>query len=826
LSCLYVEIEQVIVPNVTANSLSESSHKSEFVSAAVAGLFYAAIVSVYLWPALTGQKVLLPTDLLYRHIPWAATRPPELGQFTNLALTDPVQQMYPWMHLAAGSVKSGRIPYWNPFAFAGTPFLANPQVALFAPFSLPFWVFPLPYAFGFAAGCKVWVAAFGMFLFARQLGCRQWAALFAGSAFGLSPFLIVWLSHPVSGVFAWLPACLYFIDRFLVQGGRGSLAGLALVVAALNLSGHPGSQLHSALALVVYGVVRMTIQAARKGWPAVRMAATAAAAVAMGFAVSALEWLPFAYALPGSNGVAVRAGGGGILPFEALIGAIIPDWWGHPTGSALPGGPANYNERVMFVGILSVLLVGLGRPSAGSWRRWTPTALLLLVGLFVPFGLSPVREAVVNLPGLANTNNLRLLGVFHLGAVALAALSLEHLLDSPVAMRRALWMLPVLLVLQCSLLWSATGGASWFDAVRVAQAPAVFDATTAVLRAAGGVRAAAVTLGLLLALLVGRVWGRQVAIVSVTLLAVGELLTFDWRYQPLSPPEYVWHSTPPAITYLQENAADSRVSALGNAMFPEASTVYRLRDIRGYSAPQPGARLAHLLATASPNLGTSDMVTFPALTPETARLFDILAVRLVLTGHEGLGATSANYREAYSGNDGKVFENAGARHRVFVPGRVLTAANEDQSLAHLMSSDFRPQVDAVVETSIPQSDVGVGAGTATIVRDELDELILQCKMDRGGLVVVADSWDLGWSVTVDRHPAPVLRVDSVLRGVAVPAGAHRVAWRYDPPGFRAAMVVSVLSLCAIVGVFFAGVGNRRRHTDGQNPSVPSPKFVA
>src|SRR6185295_15316023 len=100
---------------------------------------------------------------------------------------------------------------------------------------------------------------FGMYLLARELDCAHAAAVFAGAAFGFSPFLIVWLSHPVTSVFVWLPCAVWLLERTQRTGHRAAAAGLALVVAACMLSGHPGSQLHVVFALVVYLCARSLV---------------------------------------------------------------------------------------------------------------------------------------------------------------------------------------------------------------------------------------------------------------------------------------------------------------------------------------------------------------------------------------------------------------------------------------------------------------------------------------------------------------------------------------------------------------------------------------
>jgi uncharacterized membrane protein YfhO len=63
---------------------------------------------------------------------------------------------------------------------------------------------------------------------------------------------------------------------------------------------------------------------------------------------------------------------------------------------------------------------------------------------------------------------------------------------------------------------------------------------------------------------------------------------------------------------------------------------------------------------------------------------------------------------------------------------------------------------------------------------------------------VSQTWLPGWTATVAGRRVPTVRVDGVVQGVPVPAGRHRVALRYDPPGARAGLAISLLTLAGLL----------------------------
>jgi uncharacterized membrane protein YfhO len=75
--------------------------------------------------------------------------------------------------------------------------------------------------------------------------------------------------------------------------------------------------------------------------------------------------------------------------------------------------------------------------------------------------------------------------------------------------------------------------------------------------------------------------------------------------------------------------------------------------------------------------------------------------------------------------------------------------------------------------------------------------------------VLTDSWFPGWKATVDGKNAPIHRVDYLIRGVSVPAGAHTVEFRYQPLSWRIGWIVSLAALLAIVAATAIGVRGRR-----------------
>jgi hypothetical protein len=79
----------------------------------------------------------------------------------------------------------------------------------------------------------------------------------------------------------------------------------------------------------------------------------------------------------------------------------------------------------------------------------------------------------------------------------------------------------------------------------------------------------------------------------------------------------------------------------------------------------------------------------------------------------------------------------------------------------------------------------------------------RCNNTLPGLAVFVEQYAPGWSATVDGAPAPLLKADSVMRAVPVPAGGHLVELSYSPPGLVMGVLLSLLGLCGILALFLA-----------------------
>ncbi len=797
----------------------------------VAG-FFALIVLIYLWPALIQGHPLLAASSLYVQPPWSSFVPPDLTHYYNPMLVDQPLSYYAWDVLSRDYVRAGVFPAWNPYAFGGTPFFGNPEVAWLSPFTWPLWIIPLNYALGLVAAVKLWLAGFGMYLLVRELRLSVWPGVIAGLSFMFCTFNLVWLDYGVhTQVAIMLPWAVWLVERILRRGSWGAGLGLVAVVALVMTGGHPGTQLHVMSAVVVYALLRALLLSDRDRRWRLRALGIVGAGLALGTLLAAATLLPAQQAAIDTVGALARHNGGNGLAgarmsLAAIRAALFPDWWGRPSEALTwVRGPASYNERALFAGTIPLMLAVAALITRDGWRLKGPFVALGAFGLAVGVRAPVIREAVVHAPLFNVVQDQRLLLLFQFAVATLAAFGLQAVLDGAAGRRRA-WLAlaaalatAVVAVVTLTTANGALGQAVRYMLHRSGEAVAGVLPLTSV----GWLLVFAAAFAALL-VAAGRARGTRIVGAAAVLLVALEMLHFAHGFQPMGPASRAIPPRTPAIAFLQRHRADGRIAGTGYSVASDWSTIYGLRDARGYDAPQPTQRFHALWTRMAPNQLTSTAYAFFTVSPTTVRVLSLLGTRYLYTEPEA-AVGGSGLRAVYRGTDGVIYENRLAVDRAIVARGVHVAGNLSDEVAGVLEPQpaFDPRRDVVVRRDElpPGFDASqAGAGTVAVTGEQNSRVTLRARLQRPGVVLLDDAWAPGWSVRVDGRPAKALQTDVVLRGVAVPAGEHEIVWSYRVPGLRAGVALSLLALLATLA--WAGLvvvrGRRARRAPGAAPA--------
>ena len=87
-----------------------------------------------------------------------------------------------------------------------------------------------------------------------------------------------------------------------------------------------------------------------------------------------------------------------------------------------------------------------------------------------------------------------------------------------------------------------------------------------------------------------------------------------------------------------------------------------------------------------------------------------------------------------------------------------------------------------------------------------NRLTYKSRSAKGNIAVFSEIYfPWGWTATIDGKPAPIGRVDYVLRALKVPAGQHKIEFVFDPQSTKTTNTVAMVSIIAIYVLCFAAI---------------------
>lgn len=754
---------------------------------------------VFCWPVFLG-RVMLPADMCLLMLPWRALQDqfPGFHRVYN-PMFDPIQQYLPWRIYAVESLRSGLLPLWNPYAFCGTPFLANLQSALLYPANLVFLLSGARHGFGVSAILHLTLGGLFTVGLLRTLGRARAAAVFGALVFMFNGFVVTWLEFPSLSLWTlmWLPGILLCYERALRTRGPLWPALCAGALGLQFLGGHLQISAYIGLAFGLYAALHV-IAGPREPTGRGRALAVAVIAAAVGVALAAAQILP-TLELAGHTGRVAREAGAAVrtsFPLTHLVLYLVPNFFGNPVHANYWGSfPApetlNFFETACYVGILPLFLAvwSLRRPRRREvWFFGGLTALALLAALGSPLYLVLYHgvPGFEQLAGLARVLSLAAFGMAGLSAVGLDDLLRRREPTSPRAAGATAAVVALAVTGTLALFWPTVT-----DPEFTAQLP---DFPSYLLRQVGYfalLAGASVVLVTLRARMRAGPW-------ALTCLAVltADLFGFGIWFNPFVSPRMAYPETE-ETRWLEQHARHSRVTSLASDgldwMAHNSPMIFGLRDIHGSDSLR--VRRSFEIVTG-PKL---EQATYP---PPESGLMDSLSVEYLMTRRPvGEGWEPARVGEA------PVYRNPDATPRARVVSKVLRADDQTARGALAQNAEgLRNTALVEPEAELPEwwrpsarPSQPIEVSSTRFERDDADVIALVTDTRADGMLILSDSYYPGWRASLDGEPATIHRANYAFRGVAVPAGRHRVEMRYEPASFRVGLFVSLVALALLVG---------------------------
>jgi hypothetical protein len=703
----------------------------------------------------------------------------DAGQRSLLTSYDLHSFFLPKFAHGSAELAAGRLPLWNPYEYAGVPFLAEAQPAVFyPPKALLFGLLdPIPAYWAFLVLHYVALAA-GFLLFLHQQGITGPAA-FVGVAFWTLAVPVLGSNYHPTRVanLIFVPVVFYLVERTAKGGGWRTFAWLALAVAMQLLAGYPEFALDLAILVAVHAVARW----ANKEWPTPpwKTVPIFAAGFALAGLVAGVQLVPLVEAALVAKRSAVA---------DSVMSVTIspPTEW---SGPGFVGSPAflafiavgflQKRARAALMGFAACFII-----SQGGWK-----VLRLLPGFsmlrfpYLWYFLSPFFVAWVAAIGCdtfvrdqRGAGRLERAGVALVGAVG--------------------------------ALWAGYAAVRWYH-LHVGALPP----TGRWLQLARnvGTRPAAifgVLGGLGLALYSLPSVRSRFGATAVSIAALFVTLAHEASYPFGAFPAPVARPDPEGeVRRLLGHgvAVRGRVFSMNDIQYGYGLTDH-IPSVLGaeesfvpwrYRLVIEGLELwpifDHLnwtkFGSASGFLDALDVdvVVVPLLYARTLARLGFQVVR------RGAGLV--------------LMRNPDPMGHAWVSYAVRVIRSADAAREYVMGREFDPHREVVLEAPPLGTYPPSSTEPATLPRAEhrVSATLVEYDVDlpRPGVLVASESYYPGWRASVDGRPTEILVADYLLRGVELAAGSHRVRFEYRPSSIRVGAAMSGVGMVLLAGLFIA-----------------------
>ncbi|NOX84447.1 MAG: YfhO family protein [Chlorobi bacterium] len=293
-------------------------------------------------------------------------------------------------------------------------------------------------------------------------------------------------------------------------------------------------------------------------------------------------------------------------------------------------------------------------------------------------------------------------------------------------------------------------------------------------------------------------------IAGITLLILIDLVGVDRRY--INGANFVpaWQAEKPFkpsradLDILKDKGPDFRVLDLSKSTFNDASCSYFHKSIGGYH----GAKLQRYQDIIDEYLSPEIMdlrQSLPGQHPQS-ELEHILSRQQVLN--------MLNTRYVILRPDMMPLPNNNAFGNAWFVKNYVVVKNADEEIAALGKNNLR--TTAVVDDDFKQflpAKGSFGSDTAAVIRLDSyapNRLVYSFSSKSDQMVVFSEIYyNKGWDVYLDGKKVPYFRANYILRAMTVPAGDHKIEWKFEPRvwvvGEKVSFASSLLLILLVLG---------------------------
>lgn len=717
--------------------------------------------------------------------------------------SDFLLQFYPWKKFLYDAVSAeGSLPFWNPYLFSGTPFIANIQASMFYPLGLLYYLLPTDMAYLYTTILHCVIGAVFMYAFLRSLKCSRAGSFLSGFVFIFNGYFMAHLyAGHLSFVqnYVWIPLILLLGKKFMEGRGLKYAISGGMVLGAQILGGFPQIAFYTIFCVLFLCLYHTCLGFSARGSSYVlTMWSGTALLFIIGFLISALQLLPtyeFIELSTRAGGVDYSFATMDSLPPRNLLTFLFPMLFGSPVDGTywISSTTWEFWEFCGYVGIATVVVVCLAARRLLLDRMGLFFLLLILTSLFLSFGkYNPFYPLIYRLPGFHNFRiPAQILFLFVFSMAVLSGKALDIVRNQNLFRKRARGTFMVILALVLPLvIWSCAfpGEFCGFISTHIQSVregakpvPLIGYVVSHTLLVSCSIFLAAL---ILLYLHHRKSVSSSMFAAAFICLAMLDLGSFSFpmiRGFDLQRLLKKGETLAPLV----DSSRISRSAVAGRCIIANAGLWYGFQDIQGYD-PMILRRYVEYVNKSQGLPPDNAVVNLHYIRDFNSRLIRMLNLEYVVLCQAGrLGKTEPFIP------------------RCLVVHRMIMK-NGNEILDFMMGPGFDPRKTVVFETGqapvdfSPGEPVKAGTDTCKIIRYQNDEISMISNLSAPGFLVMSEINYPGWEVYVDGERMEIFTGNYLFRTVPLGKGHREVRFMFNPSSFWIGVLVSVISLLGAV----------------------------
>lgn len=710
---------------------------------------------------------------------------------------DFIHQFYPWKKFIYEHLWSnGSLPFWNPYLFSGTPFIANIQASMFYPPGFVYYLIPpeLAYAYSTVIHCilgNVFMYAFMRAILASRAGSFLAAIIFSFNGYVLGHLYAGHLSFVQN--YIWIPLIFHLLYLFVqsMQLRHAVLCGLILGIQILGgfpqiafytILGSMGFALFNGIVFIKNHVYR---DALKLGFGLILL-------LCVGFALAAVQILPTME----FTGLSTRAGGisYAFATYESLhpkelLTFLVPDIFGSAVDHTYWRSKEIWHfwESCGYVGILPLFLVFIKLKSSPIRGLRIFFLILICVSLLLALGkYNPIYPIIYKLPGF---NSFRIpaqiIFLYVFGIAVISGIGFHRMQEDSWHLNRGF---ALFFVLAGSVLVVFLIGVNFFpfqfffQLFRTFSEGPVTHASMTNLYERISIcteRGVLLFFGSFLLIMLRKqkklnVWsfsalGSAVVLMDLYLFGAPFIKTNKFITSP---------NKQNIVSQLNGNPANGRVVTISLLFKANEGLRYKFSSVLGYD-PLILRRYVYFTQTSQNHDLDDRVVNLAYINVPGEKLSKMLNVRQIVFG--------GHVQSLENG-----FPYASIVNRAVVK-------KSDEILSFLKSDEFDPLKMVALEPEyssylLPVDQSEKPEASCTVTNYTNENIQIKTSSNQSGYLVLSEIFYPGWQTTVDRKKVSILRGNYTFRVVPLEKGEHEVCLYFVSWPFRIGAVVSSLTL--------------------------------